>query len=270
MLARMLLHVIDASRPVDHTVNRTHKNGRRCVVNHLLLRVGHFNHRHIAERAGVVRLPSRRGIKRCAIEHHFPALALLFAGNHLRVELAQERIAIVEPLRRLSDHSSLVTHHRLLSAFCHASVYLYPQPVLNSTTRSCGLIQRSSVSFRAATTVAAPSGAAKIPSVDASSFPAASISSSLAGTARPCVALTPASTRKSPSAFGTRNPDAIVAALCQGGALDSPRTYASTIGAQPVACTTTIRGRSRPIHPIASISSNALHIPINPTPPPVG
>ncbi len=42
------------------------------------------------------------------------------------------------------------------------------------------------------------------------------------------------------------------------------------MGAQPLACTTIIFGRSGPIQPSCSISSNAFHIPIKPTPPPVG
>ena len=42
------------------------------------------------------------------------------------------------------------------------------------------------------------------------------------------------------------------------------------MGAQPVLCTLTMRGRAAPISPICSISSNAFHIPTRPVPPPVG
>ena len=41
-------------------------------------------------------------------------------------------------------------------------------------------------------------------------------------------------------------------------------------GAQPVACTTIIFGRFDPIQPSASISPNAFHMPMRPTPPPAG
>jgi hypothetical protein len=42
------------------------------------------------------------------------------------------------------------------------------------------------------------------------------------------------------------------------------------MGAHPAACTEIIFGRSEPIHPSRSISSNAFHIPTSPVPPPVG
>ena len=45
---------------------------------------------------------------------------------------------------------------------------------------------------------------------------------------------------------------------------------ARTIGAHPVACTLTIRGRRLSIQPIVSISANAFHMPTRPVPPPVG
>ena len=49
-----------------------------------------------------------------------------------------------------------------------------------------------------------------------------------------------------------------------------PSSQAFTIGAQPADCTVIIFGRSGPIQPRASISSKAFHMPIRPTPPPVG
>ena len=71
-------------------------------------------------------------------------------------------------------------------------------------------------------------------------------------------------------ADGTRIPAAIVCAFSQGSAWRSPRSNARTMGAQPSACTTIIFGRSLPIQPSASISSNAFHMPTIPVPPPVG
>jgi hypothetical protein len=72
------------------------------------------------------------------------------------------------------------------------------------------------------------------------------------------------------SGFGTRRPDAIVAALSKNSELSRCCSNALTMGAQPEACAEIIRGRSRPISPMVSSSSNAFHIPIRPTPPPVG
>ena len=42
------------------------------------------------------------------------------------------------------------------------------------------------------------------------------------------------------------------------------------MGAQPSAWAAIIRGRWLPRRPIASSSSNAFHMPMRPTPPPVG
>ena len=59
-------------------------------------------------------------------------------------------------------------------------------------------------------------------------------------------------------------------APCQGSAYSVPSSHARMMGAQPEACTVIMRGRSEPIQPSASISSNAFHIPTSPVPPPVG
>jgi hypothetical protein len=50
MLARVLLHVVDAPSPVDHTAHRAGLHRRSCVVDHLFFGVGHFNDRHTAQR----------------------------------------------------------------------------------------------------------------------------------------------------------------------------------------------------------------------------
>ena len=75
----------------------------------------------------------------------------------------------------------------------------------------------------------------------------------------------------SPTAAGTRRPaGARGRALPALGASRAPVSNARTIGAQPSAWTDTIRGRSGPIRPSASSSSNAFHMPTRPVPPPVG
>ncbi len=98
------------------------------------------------------------------------------------------------------------------------------------------------------------------------------ISASLTATAVPPLSRIARSTRKSPTAFGTRSPSAIVFAPSHIGARSACSSNAFTIGAQPSACTVTMRGRFEPagIQPIASSSSNAFHMPTMPVPPPVG
>src|ERR1035438_6466725 len=86
----------------------------------------------------------------------------------------------------------------------------------------------------------------------------------------PPLARTASRIRKSPSGLGTRNPAATVEAFSQNWLRVSPRSNARTTGWQPSTCTAIIFGRLPPIQPNASISSNAFHIPIMPTPPPVG
>ena len=88
--------------------------------------------------------------------------------------------------------------------------------------------------------------------------------------AKPPLSRTARRIRKSPIACGTRMPEAMVCAFSQRGACSSPASKAFTIGAQPAACTATMRGRLLPMKPIASSSAKAFHMPIRPVPPPVG
>ena len=63
---------------------------------------------------------------------------------------------------------------------------------------------------------------------------------------------------------------ATVEAFCQNSERDAPCLKARTIGWQPAAWTAIIFGRRAPIQPSCSNSSKAFHMPIMPTPPPVG
>ena len=95
-------------------------------------------------------------------------------------------------------------------------------------------------------------------------------SSSLTASAEPPLSRTAARIRKSPSALGTRSPEATVWAFRHISEASVPSSNAFGMGAQPSDCTETIRGRSGPIQPSCSISSNAFHMPMRPVPPPVG
>jgi hypothetical protein len=63
---------------------------------------------------------------------------------------------------------------------------------------------------------------------------------------------------------------AMVCASSQRSACSVAVLEGRTIGAQPSACTATMRGRFEPMKPSASSSANAFHMPIRPVPPPVG
>ena len=71
----------------------------------------------------------------------------------------------------------------------------------------------------------------------------ASISSSLTLNAVPLLSRIARSIKKSATACGTRRPDATVSACGQGSAVSLPSLNALTMGAQPLACTETMRGR---------------------------
>jgi hypothetical protein len=76
---------------------------------------------------------------------------------------------------------------------------------------------------------------------------------------------------KSPTAAGTRRPDAIVRGSKTGFAKRSPASKARAIGAQPEDWHEKSRGfRGESSQPIASSSAKAFHMPIRPVPPPVG
>lgn len=74
----------------------------------------------------------------------------------------------------------------------------------------------------------------------------------------PPVARTAASTRKSPSAFGTVIPNATVRASGNGSLTAAPASNARTIGAHPSACTATSRGNSPVTQPNSRSSRIAL------------
>ena len=69
------------------------------------------------------------------------------------------------------------------------------------------------------------------------------IASSSTAMAKPPLSRTARRIRKSPTACGTRMPAAIVCAFSQRAACSTPSSKARTIGAQPAACTATMRGR---------------------------
>ena len=112
MLRGVLLHMVNAARPVHVAVDGPGRNFGGGVMNDVVfdaatafVRIENFHYRGIAQLAEVVWLASGRGVKGGLVQYHAPAVALAIAGEHLRVELPQKRIAIIEPVRQVSSLS---------------------------------------------------------------------------------------------------------------------------------------------------------------------
>lgn len=115
MLRGVLLHVVNAARPIHMAVNSAHRDLGGGVVNDVVFRacrtrralvgIQNFHYGGVAELAQVVGLAAGGGIKRGLVQYHAPAVAFEIAGHHLRIEFAQERIAIIEPVRQVSSLS---------------------------------------------------------------------------------------------------------------------------------------------------------------------
>ena len=126
MLPRMLLHVVNSARPVYFPMYRPRRHFSGSVMNNMPLSVSDFENIHSAELSRVVRLPSRRGIKCGAIQYYPPPPALLFARNHLRVEIRARtnRDSKASPSRRSPPvktreyHSQSCGVRELAPAFC--------------------------------------------------------------------------------------------------------------------------------------------------------
>ena len=112
VLCRVLLHVIEAARPINTPVHRTHGDLGRGVMNHMVIRADHLparihdlNYGRLAQLAQIVRLASGGGVKCRLVQYDLPAIALRFAGHDLRVEFPQKSVAIIEPVRQVSSLS---------------------------------------------------------------------------------------------------------------------------------------------------------------------
>src|ERR1019366_2681678 len=110
VLPGMLLHVIEAARPVDHAVNALAdlqglrvgptKAGPYAVVDDMedlsLLVVDDVNHAYAAERADVERLPAGGGIEARAIEHDDRAAVAALDASDYGIKLTAVWIGVIE------------------------------------------------------------------------------------------------------------------------------------------------------------------------------
>ena len=96
VLAGVLLHVVDAARPVDFGVNGTKIHFRGGVVDHFFFGVGHFHNRSAVQRAQVVRLAAGSWDRRRCGRGELSSACPLARRRDLRVEFAEERITVVK------------------------------------------------------------------------------------------------------------------------------------------------------------------------------
>ena len=105
MLTRVLLHVIESTRPVHDSANSLPDTRHRSidnVHNSATLIVDHVDHAGCAQRSGIERLTTCGGIKRRAIEAHAVADAVDASGHKPfntddgGVEFAFIRVVVVQ------------------------------------------------------------------------------------------------------------------------------------------------------------------------------
>ena len=177
MLAGVLLHVIEAARPIDAAVNRPGLQFAIDDMDDFVAVVAHFEHVGVAKLAVIARLSARGRIQRRLIEHDLPRWRCA-----VNARLTRQHFALRNRARRnrrsRCDESPFVR-----SAALSFSVLTLQRPLPGfGVFISCagieehdflfGLDPAEAASLRAPLTVAAPSGAAKIPSCDANCFPA--------------------------------------------------------------------------------------------------
>ena len=96
MLAGVLLHVIEAARPVDSAPRRVSQHRLRSAMRNLLALVDDFDHRRVADRAGIKRLTAGGWIKRGAIQIN--AISIVAAPDNASLELAKVGVVVIKPV----------------------------------------------------------------------------------------------------------------------------------------------------------------------------
>src|SRR5205085_11598800 len=108
-LAGMLLHMIETARPVNATVDVAARHRSINEMKHaIILAILHIEDVGVAKLSEIVGLAARRWVKQGLIENNAPARAEghfrgfsdRFAAEHLRREIIQERIVVIESPRR--------------------------------------------------------------------------------------------------------------------------------------------------------------------------
>jgi hypothetical protein len=100
VLPGVLLHVIEPAVPVDMPAHAAVLFERAIdqMRDVAILVVEDVEHPGLVERPDVEGLPAGGGIKRRAIEHHFPLVVLALHFAHHGVELDQVRVCVIEAI----------------------------------------------------------------------------------------------------------------------------------------------------------------------------
>ena len=95
MLAGVLLHVVEAPRPIKPPMHRlADGQGRGAFVRDDARPFVYVQHLGAAEHAGVIRLPAALGIERRAVEHDGEAVFDRLAREHPRVKFRQKGVGV--------------------------------------------------------------------------------------------------------------------------------------------------------------------------------
>src|SRR5262245_16419214 len=98
MLAGVLLHVVEASRPIDAAVHGSQMKFAVDDMDDFFSFIANIQDLGFVEAAEIVRLAARGGIKSSRVEHHRPgscgAVRFRLAALDLCVELALEGIVV--------------------------------------------------------------------------------------------------------------------------------------------------------------------------------
>ena len=100
VLARVLLHVVEPARPVDHAADRRPVVERRVqdMEETVFVVVDHLRYRNPAERAGIERLAAGCRVERGAIETTAGRPSNARRGDHSRVEFARVGVGVIQAL----------------------------------------------------------------------------------------------------------------------------------------------------------------------------
>src|SRR5687768_13754882 len=105
MLAGVLLHVIEAPRPIDLARDDVAglQRARHEVRDRAVLTIDDVADRGAAERTGVERLAARRGIKRRLIEHDVPGARRAFDAYDRGIKGLAIGLGVIQPVRHRSS-----------------------------------------------------------------------------------------------------------------------------------------------------------------------
>ena len=137
MLTRVLLHVVEATRPIDNSFDLVILRFAGQDVSNCVALIDNIEYVDATHRAAVRRLPTRVGIKRSAIQINSKALVFRLRFKYARLKFTQVAIGVVETLSLPGvsrDHAVYSRRYTGNSGFPPCTVRLTtpsPQPNLS-------------------------------------------------------------------------------------------------------------------------------------------